>query len=339
MSSYTSAAAAEDHGGGTPITAIHSDIVRSHILNRLDGPTLASTSCASSRLFSLCNDDHLWREICSSTWPSTTDPRVRAVISGFSSGYRSLYSDAFPSVAHQRSAGRRTKKRSLPSGTSELISAVDIYCDDKLIYSKVMVTETHSGWFMCSPFRLDLLDPKETVPVPLIFDGEDGNCMQIASDRLRVSWILIDPAKSRAVSVASLKAVEARRHWLTEEVLLRFATVASGGDDELFQCAVMLTFGGREGKQMHAREVYLQVEDVEGKIVRGMESLGILREAMEGPRCISSQRMEKEKYEMLVKMKIECLERKQRRERSLDMAFVAIAVSIFLAILIYFLNR
>ncbi|XP_075512711.1 F-box protein At2g27310-like [Primulina tabacum] len=320
-----------------PITAIHSDIVRSHILNRLDGPTLASTSCASTQLLSLCNDDHLWREICNSTWPSTTDPRVRDVISGFPFGYRSFYCDAFPAVGYQHSA-KRTKKRS-PSGTSELISAVDIYCDDQLVYSKVMVAETHSGWFICSPFRLDLLDPKETVPTPLKFDGEDGNCMDIASDRLRVSWVLIDPAKNRAVNVASLKDVEARRHWLTEEVRLRFATVAAGGDGEAVQCAVMVTCGGREGEEMHVREVYMQVEDMEGKIVCGMESLAILGEAMEGQRCRSSRRTEKENYEMLMKMKIEYIERKQRRERSLDLAFIATGVSIFLAILIHFLSR
>lgn len=335
--STSSSAAAAYRGGGTPITAIHSDIVRSHVLNRLDGPTLASTSCASTQLLSLCSDDHLWREICNSTWPSTTDPRVRDVISGFPFGYRSFYYDAFPAVGHQHSA-KRTQKRS-PSGTSELISAVDIYCDEKLVYSKAMVAETRSGWFTCSPFRLDLLDPKETIPTPLKFDGEDGNCMEIASDRLRVSWVLIDPAKNRAVNVASLKAVEARRHWLTEEVQLRFATVAAGGDGELVQYAVMVTCGGREGEEMHVREVYMQVEDMEGKIVCGMESLAILWESMEGQRCRSSRRTEKENYEMLVKMKIECMERKQRRERSLDMAFIATGVSIFLAILIHFLSR
>ncbi|XP_073145450.1 F-box protein At2g27310-like [Henckelia pumila] len=342
MSSPTSSTATSaDHGVGTPITAIHSDIVRSHILNRLDGPTLTSTSCASTHLLSLCNDDHLWREICNSTWPSTTDPRLRDAISAFPSGYRSFYSDAFPAVGHQRSA-KRNKKRASPagrSGPSELISAVDIFCGDKLVYSKVMVSETHSGWFICSPFRIDLLDPKETVPTTLKFDGEDGDCMEIASDRLRVSWVLIDPAKNRAVNVASLNAVEVRRHWLTEEVQLRFATVAAGGDGELVQCAVIVTCGGREGEEMHAREVYMQVEDMEGKIVCGMESLGILREAMEGQRCRSSRRTEKENYEMLVKMKIDCMERKKKRERSLDMAFVATGVSIFLAVFIHFLYR
>ncbi|XP_073038183.1 F-box protein At2g27310-like [Primulina eburnea] len=339
MSSSSSTTAA-NHGGGTPITAIHSDIVRSHILNRLDGSTLASTSCASAQFLSLCNDDHLWREICNSTWPSTTDPRVRDVISGFPSGYRSFYSDSFPAVRHQNSAKRtKTKKRSLSGTSTELISAVDIYCDDKLIYSKVMVTETHSGWFTYSPFRLDLLDPKETVPTPLAFDGENGNCVEIASDRLRVSWVIIDPAKNRAVNVASLKAVDARRHWLNEEVQIRFAIVAAGGDGELVQCAVMVTCGGRECGEMHVRDVYMQVEDMEGKIVCGMESLEILQEAMEGQRCRSSRRMDKQKYEMFLKMKLESMERKQRRERSLDIAFIATGVSIFLSILILFLNR
>ncbi|KAI3461269.1 hypothetical protein Pfo_017932 [Paulownia fortunei] len=329
-------AAAADQGGGTPITAIHPDIIQYHILNRLDGPTLASTSCASMQLLSLCTEDHLWREICNSTWPSTTHPSVRDAISAFPSGHRSFYSDSFPAArCHQSKTAHRTR---VPT-TSELISAVDIYYDDKLVYSKVLVTETLSGWFLSSPFRIDLLEPKEMVPTPLKFDGEEGKCMELAEERLRVSWILIDPSKKRAVNVASLKAVEARRHWLTEDIQLRHATVVAGGGGELVQCAVVVTCGGKEGGELQVREVSMQVEDMEGKILTGMESLRILDAAMEGQRWKSDSKMEKDIYEMFLMTKIQFRERKQNRERSLDMVCIAAGVSIFFAIWIFFLSR
>ncbi|KAH6774785.1 hypothetical protein C2S52_002216 [Perilla frutescens var. hirtella] len=325
-----------DHGGATSIAAIHPDIIQSHILNRLDGPTLAATTCASAQFLSLCTPDILWREICNSTWPSTTDPIVRAAISAFPSAHRSFYSDSFPS-ARCHALGR-PRPKAAPE-THGLISAVDIFYDDKLIYSRVKTTETVSGWFLSSPFRVDVMEPKEIAAAPLKFDGEDGTCMELAKERLRVSWILIDPHKKRAVNIASLTAVEARRHWLTEDIQLRYATVVDGGDGELVQCAVVVTCGGKEGGELQMREISMQVEDMEGKILTGMDSLGILDAAMEGRREKSDVKMQREVYEMFLRMKIQSRERKQKRERSLDMVCIAVGVAIFLAIWTFLFSR
>ncbi|KAL8479970.1 hypothetical protein ACS0TY_026783 [Phlomoides rotata] len=308
-----------------PITTVlHPDIIQSHILKRLDGQTLASATCASAQLLSLCSEDLLWREICNSTWPATSHPTVRRAIAAFPSGHRSFYSDSFPSV--------RCHKPAAASETSEFISAVDIYYDDELLYSKVTVTETLSAWFLSSPFRLDLLSNKETVPTPLIYDGA---CVGLAKERLRVSWILIDPSKKRAVNIASMKAVEVRRHWLTEEVQLRYATVLG----DVVQCAVVVSCGGeKEGGELQVREVSMQVEDIGGKILTGLDSLGILGSAMEGQRWKSDMKREQDIYDMFLKMKIECREREQKREKSLDMMCIAAGVSIFVAVLSFFLS-
>ncbi|KAL2557352.1 F-box protein [Forsythia ovata] len=330
-----------DQGGGdTSISAIHPDIIRSHILNRLDGQTLASTTCASKQLHSLCTEDNLWRDICNSTWASTADRRVSDAISNFPSGHRSFYSQSFPTLHHLR-LPKKSHQQRLPPETSELISAVDIYYDEKLVYSKVLVTETLSGWFLCSPFRLDLLDPKETVPAPLKFDGKEGSCRALLEQQLRVTWILIDPKKKRAVNVASMTPVETRLHWLTEDIQLRFATVLPAGrcGEDLVQCGVVVTCGGKEGGELQVREVTLQVEDMEGKILNGNDSLGILHEAMEGERKKSNRDIERESYEKFLKTKVQYRERKQRRERSLDMICIATGVTIFLALSILIFLR
>ncbi|CAA3023321.1 F-box At2g27310 [Olea europaea subsp. europaea] len=327
-STNTTAKTTDQGGGNTSIAAIHPDIIQSHILNRLDGQTLASTTCASKQLHSLCTEDNLWRDICNSTWPSTTDHRLRDAISDFPSGHLSFYSQSFPTLHHRC----RPKKSHLLPKASELISAVDIYYDEKLIYSKVMVTETLSGWFLCSPFRLDLLDPKETVPVPVKFDVEEGDCRTLLEQRMRVSWILIDPIRKRAANVASMTSVETRRHWLTEDIQLRFAIVMPAGGGDLVQCGVVVTCGGKEGGDLQVREVTLQVEDMEGKVLNGSDILGILHEAMDGERKKSNRDIERESYEKFLKMKIQCRERNQRRERSLDMMCIATGVTIFFAL-------
>ncbi|XP_057782001.1 F-box protein At2g27310-like [Salvia miltiorrhiza] len=328
-----------DHGGATALAAIHPDIIQSHILNRLDGPTLASTSCASAQFLSLCAEDLLWRQICNATWPSTAHPTVRAAISAFPSAHRSFYSDSFPAVARQGGASPLRRRAPPQQATQTLISAVDVYCDDKLIYSRVKETETRSGWFQSSPFRIDLVDPKEAVAAPLRFDGEDGACMELARERLRLSWILIDPAKGRAVNVASAAAVEARRHWLTEDIQLRYATVVDAGNGELVQCAAVVTCGGKDGGELQVREISMQVEDMEGKILTGSHSLGILDAAMEGRRLKSHVGMQREAYQMFLRMKIQSRERKQRRERSLDIVCIAAGVAIFVAIWTFLLSR
>lgn len=334
-SSNSTAAADSDHGGATPFTGIHPDIIQSHILNRLDGPALAATSCASAELLSLCSGDHLWKDICNSTWPSTADLRVVHTVSTFPSGHRSFYSDAFPAFRHHQSmeAGR-------VSDTSELISAVDIYYDGALIYSKVLVTEARSTWFLSTPFRLELLDKKEMVALPLKLDGGgESSCITRAEEKLRVSWILIDPAKRRAVNVASRAAVEAGRHWLSDDIQLRYASVVEADGGEMVSCLVAVTCEGKEGELLRVKEVSMQVEETEGKLLTGAESLRILAAAMEGGRRRSDAKLEREVYESFLRVKMRCRERKVRRERGVDLACAATGISIFFAFVVLFLSR
>lgn len=345
MSSCSATAAAAEvtttyQGGGTSITAIHPDVIRTHILNRLDGPTLASTTCASTQFKYLCTEDNLWRDICNSTWPSTAHPSVMDAITSFPSGHRSFYSDSFPTLHHHGLLHRHSSKESQEQRllqTPELISAVDIYYAGKLVYSKVLKTETGSLWFLSSPLRIDLLDLKETVPVPVTLEGEEDTCMENLEEHLTVSWIVIDPVSKRAVNVASSKAVETRRNWLTDEIQLRYYTVIAGAEEgELVQFGVVVTCGGKEGAELDLKEVSMQVEDMEGKIQTGMDSLVILLEAMEGKRSKSNIRVEKERFHLLQKKRIECRVRKQRRERNLDIVYISTGVAFFCSLWAYF---
>ncbi|KAM1149845.1 hypothetical protein ACFX11_030313 [Malus domestica] len=326
---------AVDQGDGASISAIHSDIITAHILTRLDGQTLAAAACASSELRAFSAEEKLWRDVSTSTWPSITDPRVDDLISTFPAGHRSFFSDSFPLLDH--SPSQYNPRCSSP--TAELISAVDIFYKDQLIFSKVEESETESGWFLFSPFRVELLDRKETVPTPIRHVGEDQKSLKNLEDNLSLSWIVIDRARKRAANLSSRRAVTVQRHWLSGEIQLRFATILAGEKKgEYVQCGMVVTCKGSEGGELHVREVSMQLEGMEGNHLNGRESLVILQRAIEGG-MRRKEVNEKARFDEYLEMKRERRERKERREKALDMICIATGVTIFLAFWSFVLFR
>ncbi|XP_042511799.1 probable F-box protein At2g36090 [Macadamia integrifolia] len=318
----------------TTLDALHPDL-QSHILTRLDGQTLTYASCVSSQFHAFCTEESLWTDICLSTWPSTNDPRVRQLISTFPNGPRSFFSDSFPLLVPSSESNLLPPTSPCSSSPELLISAVDIQYRDELIFSKVQETETQSRWFRCSPFRLDFLDIKDVVPTPIRATAAD-TCQDI-SDGLTLSWITIDPTGLRAANLSSWKPVSVQRHWLSGEIQARFATILAGDrkSTEFVQCGVVVTCGACEGgEMMQVREIYLQVEDMEGMNLNGMDSLGILRKAMRGE---GGKRMKrrgeegKQRYEEYLRLQTERKERKLRREGRLDAICIAFGFSIVAA--------
>lgn len=336
-----------DQGGGTAISTVHPDIIQTHILTRLDGPTLASAACASSQLHALSTEEKLWRDICAATWPSIDHPRVRHVISSFPSGHRSFFSDSFPALDHRSPPKNTHRPSDLPS---ELISAVDIHYKHELIFSKVQESDTETEWFLCSPFRVDLLDEKESVRTPIRHVRESEAWLKHLEENLTLSWIFIDPTRNCAANVSSRMPVSVQRHWLTGEIQLRYATIMAGqmssssssssSELDLVQCGVVVTLGGKEGGEVNVREVSMQVEDMEGKHINGRDSLVILKAAMEsGKRKKETPGEGKERFEEYMEMKRERRERKQKRERALDMFCIFTGVTIFVAFWSFVLFR
>ncbi|GJX69830.1 F-box protein-like protein [Tanacetum coccineum] len=127
---------------------IHADIIQTHILPLLDGPSLSNTSYVSHNLQSICSDHHLWSRISKSTWPSIIDPRVDDVISTFPARHRSFYHDSYPSLVLTDVSHLSTSKKGKSSlcyhMPNEIISAVDIHYENDIIYSAVKVTDTSS---------------------------------------------------------------------------------------------------------------------------------------------------------------------------------------------------
>ncbi|KAI8573446.1 hypothetical protein RHMOL_Rhmol01G0278300 [Rhododendron molle] len=309
------------HGDATTISSVHPDILQTHILTRLDGPTLASAACASSQLHALSTQETLWQQICHRTWPSTADPRVRRLISSFPSGHRSFYSDSFQYLdGHRRS---RPSRRPPPA---YIVSAVDIRYKNQLILSKVHVAETESDPSL--PFRVDLLGPKEAAPMPVNLDIREDKCLSNLEENLTLSWILIDPTRTRAADVSTRRPVLVRRNWLANDVELRYATVLSGGG--LVQCLVVVTCGGG-GIGLAVGEVRLDVADMEGKKL-GWKSLGAAVEG--GRKRRGGKGEERERYEGWWREERERRRRKRRRENRRITVLFATPVFILLSVLV-----
>lgn len=341
-SAITEAGATEttmDYGGSATVATIHPDILEAHILTRLDGPALASVSCASSQLRSLSSSHHLWTTACHSTWPSTNSPRLRHIISTFPDGPRSFFSQSFvlPLPVND------SKNLGLSPPPPELISAVDIYYRDRLVFSKVQETETITDWFRCSPFRIDLIDPKNVV-LTTVTHPDEAACHDLAKD-MTLSWIMIDPIRLRTVNLSSWRPVSVRRHWLSGEVQVQFGSVLSGEKgcgSELVQCVVVVTCGGSEEGEMQVREVSLQMEDMDGMHLTGKDSLVIFNRALFGGKSkskskskgISAGRREVEsrrwcdEFLEITRMR---RERKLRREGRLDTMCIGFGLSLFFA--------
>ncbi|KAJ8899615.1 hypothetical protein K2173_018589 [Erythroxylum novogranatense] len=322
-------------------STIHPDIIRTHILTRLDGATLASASCASRELNSMSSREELWANICHATWPSTDDPRLSHVISTFPDGPRSFFSNAFPLIDVLQTSTSVVDNNSRPS---ELISAVDIHYRDNLIFTKVVETETVSAWFRCSPFRIDMLEPKDTCPTPVPHPETEDSCRELAEE-LTLSWILIDPSGRRAVNLSSHKPVIVQRHWLSGEVHARFAAIVGGERGtprEVVNCGIVVTWGGGgEGRGMQVREVSLQVEDAEGMYLDGKDSLVILKRALESRERRKRIREEgaRRRFEEFVEKKRERKERMMRREGRLDMLCVTFGVFLFASLGLFLVFR
>ncbi|KAF2307665.1 hypothetical protein GH714_030676 [Hevea brasiliensis] len=330
------------HQGGcsSSISAVHPDILQTHVLTLLDGPSLASASCSSTELNSLASQDDLWTNICRSTWPSTEMPRLRQVISTFPNGPRSFFSAAFPLLTIDQASATSLVT---PHRPSELISAVDIYHRNELIFSRVVETETESGWFRCSPFRIDMLDPKDTCATPIPHPETQDACRELAEE-LTLSWILIDATGRRAMNLSSHKPVSVQRHWLSGEVHARFVSILAGekgSSTEFVQCGIVLTCGGgTAGGGMHVREVSVQVEDMDGMFMNGKDSLGILNRSFEGKKGIKGRSEEegRRRYEGFLEMKRERKERKLRTEGTLDTLCVGFGFLILVCLGFVFLR-
>ncbi|XP_042427958.1 probable F-box protein At2g36090 isoform X2 [Zingiber officinale] len=302
------------------IEDLHPDMLAG-ALRLLDGPDLASLSCATSRFRSLVGEPDLWRDLCLSSWPSLRHPRLLRLLE---SSHRSFFADVFASpvcTLPSFPCDDSDEEASLPS---ELISAVELRHRNSVILSLVAETDTSTSWFRAAPFRLDAEVERK----------DDGGSFFFSPEELTLSWIVIDPQSRRAVSATSRRPVAVNRHWITGETVVRFALVLSD------ECAVgaVVKCGEESGE---VREINLVAEGVEGACLSGREGLAVLRSAMEGGRQRRKEEEEdaRRRWEEFEGRRQKRKETAARMERLVDLAFAAVGAAAFLALFVFVVVR
>ncbi|KAG2566126.1 probable F-box protein At2g36090 [Panicum virgatum] len=292
---------------------LHADVLGC-ALRRLDGRSLAAASCVTAGLRALAADPETWRSLCLAEWPSLALPGARPLAAAIPP--RRLFADAspFPSSPGAAPAGELR-----PPVPGELVSAVDVYCGGAPLLSRVVATPASSPWFLCSPFRVEAVERKRP-PAPAAAPA-------LAPAELRLSWVVADPARGRAVNVSSRRPVSVDRHWYTGETLVRFAVVLGG-------CKFEATVACAEGSG-HVTEVALAVEDADGAAVSGEGTLRLLAAAMEAPRRGREREPEeaKRRYQEFVRRKKGRKESKARREALVDLCCSAVSAAVVLTCL------
>ncbi|XP_071711932.1 F-box protein At2g27310-like [Rutidosis leptorrhynchoides] len=296
----------------TKFSDINSDIIQTHILPKLDGPSLSTAAAVSSHLQSLCSDHNLWSPTSKSTWPSITHPRVADVISTFPAGHRSFFQDSFPSLItdvnqliNSSTSSCDDLNRSSHPCPSELISAVDIRYQNDVVYSKVEFTSITAD-FLYSKIKIELYNNKpdgkgsgsesesESEDVTRIsrhidrkvdvLAGADEATLSHLKESMTLNWIIIDPTQKRAGNISSIKPVSARQAWMSNGTVLRYVTVLPGCDpNEMVQCRIKMVLGVDSSSNMgglYVKKVVLKLRDVDYNCLSGREFLVITQRAI-----------------------------------------------------------
>ncbi|KAL4556232.1 hypothetical protein LXL04_038876 [Taraxacum kok-saghyz] len=301
----------------TTISDIHPDLIQTHILPFLDGPSLSATAAVSSHLQTLCADDILWSNMCNSTWPSVTDPRVDDIISTFPAGHRSFFHDSFPALVITDATHHNRRRLDLPSHAwpSQIISAVNIRYQNDCIYSKLEFTDTTDA-FLSSEFCISLDEEPESKPGTGIFQaiklkvdelaGADEGRLSHLKESLALNWILIDPTWKRAGNISSIKPVSAWKGWMNDNIHVLYAVVLPGCDqNNMVQYRIQVVLGIDEGTSgLHVKEVMLELLDMDFCRLKGKDFLVITQGALSG--------------ENNVKRKIVDVEESRRRYREFE---------------------
>nr|XP_043615992.1 F-box protein At2g27310-like [Erigeron canadensis] len=342
----------------TTLNDIHPDIIRTHILPRLDGTSLSTTATISSYLRSLCSDDNLWANVSKSIWPSIQHPCVDNIISTFPAGYRSFFQDSFPTLITDVINPHNKCSRSISCDTdnsihswpSELISAVDIHYLNDIIYSNVQITHTTPD-LLSSPLLILLKSKQELGTsqqgVNLNVDeriGTNDVTLSHLKEFVTLNWILIDPVLKRAGNLSSIKPVRVRNDWMTNETVLEYVTVLPGCDPnhEIVQYKIKVVIGS-EG--LHVNEVMLELQDFNySKCLNGSDFLVITQRALleenNVHRKVVNDEWRLRKYKEFKEMKIEnkkwVKNEEEKREFAIEMYNIGILLTFLLSV--YFLT-
>ncbi|XVF10270.1 hypothetical protein REPUB_Repub07fG0168200 [Reevesia pubescens] len=341
------------------------------IMVRLDGSTLASAACTCSDIQGIAREQSLWKKLCHSTWPSTALKEAQHLISSSTmDDFKRFYADSYPLISHDKDANNFPTQTNI--SPSNFASFLDVYYSDKCILSSVLdgipmatdfceddETTDLKRWLLNCPFKLVLLDVDHD-------EGSgDGNELQSANDEygynqilaphfmsleqmgkaadhcnelvegLRLSWVLFDKKRGRAVNLSSWKPMLVKKIWATGgDYVIQFGCIVpvkeSVVPDKLAKCLILArcNIAEKDG-YLRWKEISMHFEDTTGAHINGGKSLIIMNQALYCLRSNNRHVVEKG-YQQFEGLKQEMIRKKKLKETIADWLCLSIEVAIFM---------
>ncbi|GAU31971.1 hypothetical protein TSUD_359160 [Trifolium subterraneum] len=255
------------------------DVIVNHILPHLDNETLIALSSVSTEFRHLINNnDDLWRKICTSTWPSSLRPMLSHIISKFLGGYRSFFSDVFPSIHYRNNPPP-------PPPVTRFIYAFDVSlhgeqeCKPLFTSLQIQRIETEEEYYL---------------PRPINFYKRNLNfihvkieeCEEYLEEKFKLNCVVIEPYRKRAGSLFhwSCKLVSVKQAFSRVEVV--YETVMPGLWEfytMMVKCEVKVTCFWEDEKEdtLYVRSIKFAMEDMKGKPLLGKHAAIVLLNAIE----------------------------------------------------------
>ncbi|KAL5062626.1 hypothetical protein RYX36_024363 [Vicia faba] len=242
------------------------EIIDNHILPLLDGTTLTALSSVSSEFRRMIiNKDELWKSICASTWPLLL-PTINSVVSTFPGGYRSFFSNAFPSLhCNNNNNNNNSQFNSIDPPPIYLLHLIDMYVEGESCPRFTMSKLTEVG---LNTNADDYRDIPRLLRVYITEKTEDW--MDYFQDNLKLNWIVINKTQKYARSLFGpvCKPVSIKRTSMTIEMVYEKVMPGQCKDyTEMVKCYVKVTCmkSDYDGRNVECFEVGM--EDMNGKRV------------------------------------------------------------------------
>ncbi|PIM97632.1 hypothetical protein CDL12_29897 [Handroanthus impetiginosus] len=314
-----------------------------NIMTRLHGRTLAAVASTCIDLRDAAEDERLWRKLCHDMWPSTS---MRLLPMHKPEGFKRLYISAFPLILYQPTTKvpEDIPTCTTPDSPSDFISFIDIYYKNLCIFSQVVdgLTESTSKTcndnfkqFFCFPFKLDWLGQRHsTLPssVSLGHEDQDNLCNKIVGN-IRLSWILYDKTKSRAVNISSWKPRSIDRSNPSEQSFIICFGSAITSDHTLAECVITAKCEVmiRQECVIRWKGITLVIKDVNGSHLNGEQSMIVVKQALFCSRSVNHDMVELG-YKEFCKKKVELKLRDEEDETLANMLSATIAIASLLGI-------
>ncbi|XVF51171.1 hypothetical protein PTKIN_Ptkin04bG0162900 [Pterospermum kingtungense] len=293
-------------------------------------------------------------------------------------GFDRFYADSYPLISNDKDANDFPMQTDISS--SNFASFVDIYYCDQCIFASALdsipsaadVSEDGKTtdlvrWSLNCPFKLVLLDVdhdedtgngnatalqsaddtygyNQTLASPFMSLKQIGKSPDLCNELeegLRLSWVLLDKKRGRAINLSSWKPLLVKKKWATDgDYVIHFGCIVPVEESilphKLAKSIISLrcSIAQEEERPLRWKEISMHFEDTTGAYINGAKSLIIMNQALY---CLRSNKRDavQKGYQQFEGRKQEMIRKKKLKETTADWLCLSIEVEIFITFAYY----